>query len=242
MLIRVLLIAFTLLLSSLSYATLKIGTLMFKPPYILSPGTGFDIDLAEQICKRLHEECKFIPMGMNELYTKLQEDKIDLAMGGIPISYPLKIHFIFSLPYMLSKGQFLTLNNNQINSINGLQGKTVGVLRNILNGGVFYGYLLLHYQKLFQIKRYDDIEDLLADLNNKTISAAFLDRSSVNYWSQEGGDQFKPLGAVQTIGDGIAILTLPKNKLLIERINAILQIMEKDNTYSKLYETYFADE
>lgn len=240
--IKALLVVVGLLFTSMSSATITIGTLMFKPPYVLSPGNGFDIDLAEVLCQRLKEQCTFMPMGMNELYKKLQDGKIDLAMGGIPISYTLKINFIFSLPYMLSKGQFLVLTDDPSTSTDELQGKTVGVLRNVLNGGVFYGYLLNHYKKLFQIKLYDDIEDVMSDLNSKTISAAFLDRSSVNYWIQEGGGQFKPLGAVHIIGDGIAILALPKNKKLIERINPVLEGIEKDDTYFKLYNTYFADE
>ncbi len=240
--IKIILIVLSLLLSSISSATITIGTLIFKPPYILSPGNGFDIDLAQLLCKRLQEPCTFIPMGMDELYKKLAKGKVDLAMGGIPISYSLKINFIFSLPYMLSKGQFLVLQNNPSTSVNDLGGQTVGVLRNILNGGVLYGYLLEHYKSLFQIKLYDDIEDVMADLHSKKISAAFLDRSSVNYWIQQGGKQFKSLGPVNTIGNGVAILALPKNKQLIDRIDNIIQDIEKDGTYSQLYNTYFAAE
>lgn len=240
--IKTTLIVLCLLLSSTSYAALTIGTLMFKPPYILSPHNGFDIDLAKLLCERLQEQCRSIPMGMNALYKGLEEGEVDLAMGGIPVSYALKINFIFSLPYMLSQGQFLVLKENPINSVNGLQGQTVGVLRNILNGGVFYNYLLNHYQKRFQITLYEDVEDVLADLNNHSIAAAFLDRSSVNYWIQEGGAQFKPLGRIHTIGNGIAILALPKNKKLVERINVILEDIEKDSTYLKLYRIYFSNE
>lgn len=240
--IKTLLVALGILLSSMSFAAINIGTLMFKPPYIFSPGNGFDIDLANLLCQRLQEQCKFIPMGMEELYKKLENSDVDLAMGGIHISYALKINFIFSLPYMLSKGQFLILKNTPINSIQGLKGQKIGILRNKLSGGIFYEYLQKQYQKLFQIQLYADIEDVMADLNNNTISAAFLDRSSVNYWIQEGGDQFKPLGAVHTIGDGIAILAQPKNKELIARINTILESIEKDGNYFKLYDTYFANE
>lgn len=239
---KILFITISLLLSNLCNATINIGTLMFKPPYIVSPGNGFDIDMARQICKRLQEDCKFIPMSMDALYDKLQNGKIDLAMGGIPISYALKIQFIFSLPYMLSKAQLLILKNNKLNSLDDLKGQTVGVLKNKLNGGVFSDYLFKNYQKLFQIQLYDSVEQIMSDLNNKNIAAAFLDRSSVNYWLIEGGDQFRAFGDVHTIGDGIAIAALPKNKALINRINPVIQDMEKDGSYSKLYNIYFANE
>jgi arginine transport system substrate-binding protein len=239
---KTLLIVLCLLFPILSNATLNIGTLIFKPPYVVSPGNGFDIDLVHVICKKINEECNIIPMGMDALYDKLNEGKIDFAVGGIPISYTLKIKFIFSLPYMLSKGQFLILRNSPINSVKELQGTTVGVLNNKLNGGVFYEFLQKNFQNIFQIQLYNDVEDVLSDLNDKKIAAAFLDRSSVNYWIQEGGGQFRPLGEIHTIGDGIAIVSLPKNKNLIEQINPILQSMEKDGSYSNLYTTYFANE
>ena len=240
--IKTLLLALCFFFSASGYSTINIGTLIFKPPFIYSPGNGFDIDLSHLLCHRLRERCNVMPMGINELYRKLQEGKIDIAIGGIPISYSLKINFIFSLPYMLSKGQFLVLKKSRMDSIEELHGKTVGLLQNPLNGGVFYKYLLEHYSGYFKIKLYNDLEDVLADLNNKTIAAAFLNRSSVNYWMQAGGDQFKSLGPVFTIGDGIAILALPKNKKLIERINEVIDDIEKDNTYIKLYNIYFAKE
>ncbi|STY29187.1 arginine-binding periplasmic protein [Legionella wadsworthii] len=239
--IKTIIFALGLLISSIAHTTINIGTLIFKPPYIFSPGNGFDIALGQLICQQLNEQCNFLPMGMDRLYTQLKAGNVDLAMGGIPISYALNYEFIFSLPYMLSKGQFLILQNSPINSVTQLQGKKIGVLRNLLNGGLFFEYLSDHYPK-FQIKRYDDVEDLLADLHSNAIAAVFLNRSSVNYWTQEGGDQFKPLGTVHTIGDGVAILALPKNKELIDRVNSALKTIQKDSSYIKLYNTYFVNE
>lgn len=240
--IRALLAGLSLLVYSVGYATINIGTLMFKPPYILSPGNGFDVDLAQLICKRLKEQCKFVPMGMSALYQKLQDGKVELAIGGIPISYDLKIDFIFSLPYLLSEKQFLILKESPVNSLNDLKGTTVGLLLNKLNGGVSSEYLVKHYGKLFKIKVYNDIEDIMLDLNEQLISAAFLDYASVNYWIQQGGDQFKSLGPVLRVGNGIAILALPKNQALIDRINGALKDIEKDDSYLKLYKTYFTNE
>lgn len=239
---KILFITISLLLSNLCNATINIGTLMFKPPYIVSPSSGFDIDMARQICRRLQEDCRFIPMDIDALYDKLKNGTIDLAMGGIPISYALNIQFIFSLPYMLSKGQLLILKNSKLSSFSDLKGETIGVLKNRLNGGVLYDYLFKNYQKLFQIQLYDSVEQIMSDLNNKKIAAAFLNRSSVNYWLIEGGAQFRAFGNVHTIGNGVAIVALPKNNALINRINSVIQDMEKDGSYSKLYNIYFANE
>jgi len=238
--LRTLCLTLCIFFSASSYSYINVGTLIFNPPFITSPGFRFDMDLARLLCKRLKEQCHFIPMVKNQLYTALQSGKIDIAIGGISISP--QVNFIFSLPYMITKGQFLVLKDGPIKSIKNLKGGTVGVFRDQLNGGVFYNYLLSRYNGLFQIQQFTDIQDILAALDSKSIQAAFLHRSVVNYWYREGGNQFKPFESSLLIGDGVAIMALPKNKQLIDQINAQLKYIESNTTFLRLYTDYFSDE
>lgn len=230
------------LFSSASYSNIKVGTLFFYPPFVLSLGEGFDIDLTQLLCKGLNEQCDIIPMDFNQLYTALDDGKIDIAIGCISISSAREQHYIFSLPYMLSKRQFMVLKNSTIKSVDNLTGTAVGVIEGDPQGSASYGYLRDTYPGKFKITQFNDIEDLVTALSNNQISAAFLHRSSVVYWVENGGGQFRPMGDVLTLGDGIGIMSVPRNQALIQRINQLLQIMEKDNVYLSLYNTYFADE
>src|SRR3990167_8832986 len=136
---------FSFLLISLAFycsstslvASIKVGTVFFYPPFVLSPGSGFDIDLSKVLCQRLQEQCQFIPMNFNQLFSALNAHQIDIAIGGISISNMQTGNYIFSLPYMLSKGQFLVLKNGPLNSILELEGKIVGVIRGEGTGGLF---------------------------------------------------------------------------------------------------------
>lgn len=220
------------------YANLKVGTLYFDPPFVLSPGEGLDIDLTQLICKKLNQKCDLIPMDFNQFYPALNDGKIDFAIGGIAISSSRAQNYIFSTPYMISEGQFLVLVKSKLTSINDLNGSTVGVIRGDPQGGVTYDYLVNTYSGKFKLKEYDDVEDLVTALNSNEISAAFVHRSSAVYWVQNGGNQFMTLGKPVIIGDGDGIMALPKNAAWIERINQILQGMEKDNTLINLYNTY----
>lgn len=240
--IKILLLALCFVFSTSGYSVIKIGALLFNPPFILSLGDGFDMDLTRLLCKRLNEQCHFIPMSIQQLSNALRNGEIDMAIGGISISPTQKADYIFSLPYMLSKGQFIVLSDSHYYSLNNLQGSTVGVIRDDLNGGVFYNYLQDNYKGLLKIKEYENVPDILTALNSKEISAAFLHRSVINYWTQQDGTNLKPLGPIVLLGDGIAIMALPKNKELINRINILLKQMEQDNTYINLYNTYFANE
>lgn len=241
--VRILLLTLGFFVFTAAYSDIKIGTLSYDPPFVISATEGFDIDLSKLICKYLQEQCHLIQKPNSiQLYQALQAGEIDLAIGGITISEARKSNFVFTLPYMLNKSQFLTLKSNSINSINDLKGTTVGVIRDKLSGGVLYHYLVNHYQGQFKINQYDNVEDLLAALNSKAISAVFLYRSDVNYWNQNGGDLFKSLGHVITLGEGLAIMALPQNKELIKRINMVLLQMESNDIYLAVYKTYFSNE
>ncbi|MDR3443482.1 MAG: transporter substrate-binding domain-containing protein [Legionella sp.] len=237
-----LVLVFCFLFSIAGHSTINIGTLPYDPPYIISPHEGFDIDLSRMLCQRLKEQCNIIPMGAKQIYQELKNGKIDIAIAGITISPELQKEFIFSLPYMFSQGQFLTLKGSSINSINDLNGTTVGVIIDSLSGRVFYNYLIKNHPDQFRIKSYESVENMFAALSNKTIAAVFLYRSDVNYWNHNGGNMFKPLGPVVTLGEGLAIMALPEKQELIEKINGVLDEMEQDDTYLDLYKTYFSNQ
>ncbi|WP_172458244.1 transporter substrate-binding domain-containing protein [Legionella quinlivanii] len=224
-----------------AHAVIKVGTVFFYPPFVLSLNEGFDIELMQSLCQGLKEQCQMIPMDFNKLYTSLDKGQIDLAIGGIAISPLRKNDYIFSLPYMLSKGQFLVLQGSGINSMEDLKGAAVGVIKGDPKGGVFYNYLESNFGDFFQIQTFDDIEDIITALGNKTIKAAFLHHSTAVYWEQNGGNQFQTFGNIIPIGEGYAIMALPANAALIQRINVLLQGMEKDNAYLNLYKTYFGN-
>lgn len=229
--------------STFSYSTIKIGMQEYDPPYVISPHQGFDVDLSHMLCTHLKLECQFIFIkSTNQLYDALKNGQVDLAISGITISAVREKEFIFSLPYMLSEGQFLTLRENNINSVDDLNGTNVGVIRDMLSGGVIYSYVANNFQGKFTIHQYDSIEDMFADLSNKKISAVFLYRSDVNFWNHNSGNIFKPLGPVITLGKGLAIMASAKNSNLIEQINKVLQQMEENNTYLNLYRIYFSNQ
>lgn len=231
------------LITSPCIANLKIGTVLFDPPYVMSINQGFDIDLIHKICERTHNTCQLIPMDFNKLFSTLIEEKIDLAIGGISISENRETNIIYSLPYMVSKGSFLIRQNNPIQSIQDLQGKKVGVIRGQQEDGVFYNFLNDSFPGQFTIEQYNNVEDIINALTNQQIDAAFLHESTALYWVlNSGGDQFKIFGKPSIVGEGVAIMAAKKNQSLINIINQQLKEIEKDGTYIKLYQTYFGNE
>ncbi|WP_133128692.1 transporter substrate-binding domain-containing protein [Legionella nagasakiensis] len=214
---------------------LKIGNIYFNPPFIMSQETGFDIDLMHDICDKMAETCEFYPMTYSALFNALQQEEIDLAIGGFTISPEQESKYIFSLPYKISKGQFLCLQSNPALQINDIQGGKIATL----SGSIYVDFLKKTYGNRFDIIQYDSIMSMISDLSNQQIVAVFLDQPVAIYWDQHDGNAFKQLGASIMIGDGYGIIAIPKNQRLIERINEQLNQMEQDGDYVRLYSTYF---
>lgn len=225
-----------------AYATIKVGTVVFYPPFVLSRSTGFDIEFIQTICQGLQEECVLMPMSFNKLYSALDEGVIDIAIGGITIAPTNSMKYIYSLPYILSKGEFLVLQSNTATSVDNLRGQTVGIMKGSQDGNVFYNFLLINYPDQFKIQTYDDMEDLITALSKGEITAAFAHESTALYWELNGGAQFKILGTPTLVGNGIGIMSVQQNASLINKINEQIKTIEKGSIYMSLYNTYFPNE
>ena len=225
-----------------SYANLKVGTVIFYPPFSMSAGTGFDATLMHTICSRLREKCVSIPMDYYQLFPALEAGKIDIATAGITIPIDPSGNYIYSLPYLVSKGTFLVLKNNNAKSTKDLRGRNVGIMREGIREGAFYEYLFINYPKQFQIMTFNEMEDLIDALKKGRISAAFTHESTSIYWKLIGDGQFKSLGKSVIVGDGIGIMATPKKSALIKKINREILKIEKEKFYLDLYNTYFITE
>lgn len=233
--------------SSLSYADIKVGTVFFSPPFVLSSESGFSIDLINAICLRLKQQCTLYQMPFKSLFSALDSGKIDIAIGGISIPPKEQTDYIYSLPYMLSEGEFFIKKNkgNIYKSIADLKGTTIG----ILNAGkvkadadksFYYNYLTSTYLNQFKIDEYESMESVFAALSNDEIAAGFSNAALANYWIQTNSDQFQILGNPVLLGNGIGVMSVQKNAGLIKQINQQLEAMESDGTFIKIYSVYFS--
>jgi len=223
---------------------LRIGTVPFDPPYIFSLSQGFEIDLMQRICKGLNTTCEFIPMKYNALFIRLNEQKIDLAMDGIDFyinKNPLNGPYIYSLPYLLSKGQLLIRKKNPATKITDLPPQTkIGIIKehSERGSGVFFDFFENKYGTQYKLIQFGDVDKLIAALGSAQIVAAFLDNNEANYWILNGNGIFKALGDPIKVADGIGIAANPENTALIAQVNQQLQLILNSPTYVNLYNTY----
>jgi polar amino acid transport system substrate-binding protein len=115
---------------------LKAGTLVvstdpnYAPQSFLKPdGTfeGFDIDVANEIGKRLGVSVKFVTPGWDTITAGKWSGRWDVSVGSMTITVPRQKVLSFTSPYYFTPAQMAATKKSGITTLDGLAGKTVCV-------------------------------------------------------------------------------------------------------------------
>lgn len=240
-----LLVAFWLALSLTHAQNLTIGTSSDNPPFASLADKennfyGFEIDIMLSICKIIAATCDFKPVMVSQLSDQLIAGKIDLAIASIIIPATAIDGLIFSLPYLPSKAQFIVKIDSNINRLNQLKNKKVGVRRGTLFGGTFFEQIILDmFNSELKVLEYPNMGELMLALEQQDIDAAFSNEAAVKYWFINNKDMFKLVSDPIPIGKGYAIMAKAGQEPLIEQINKAITLMMADGSYMAIYSRYF---
>lgn len=219
--------------------TLTIGALPFNTPFTTQGDSeghfyGFEISMMNEICRRINVQCTYHPKTFRELFKSVFNGDVDIGLGALIITKGRKKKFLFSLPYFLSSGRVIVVNNNKILTVNDLQNKTVGALKDSVYETLLQRKLSLN----ITVRTYPMIPDMLMGLMNGSVDAILIDEKPAEYWAAKGKN-LKLIGQPIPTGSGYAIITNKSNKALIKEINRAIIEMEQDGTYLKLYNDFF---
>ncbi|WP_454782473.1 transporter substrate-binding domain-containing protein [Legionella sp. WA2022007384] len=194
---------------------------------------GFEIDLIKEICQRAELDCHFTSITFNDLFNKVQDGQVDLAVGSIVITTEREKNFLFSLPYLIGGGQYATKASSSVKEINDIHGKIVGVEK----GTVFKAWISSQFGDSAQVQEYNTLNEVLQALNNEEVDVALFDKGVVEFWLANSSGGLRVVGA--PIGAGYGFMANKNHRDLIDTINKYLIELENDGTYLKLYRRYF---
>ncbi len=229
----------TLMSTSLFAEKLIIGTSPFNPPMEIRATannvfTGFEIDLLNEICRRINATCVYEPMTFEDIMKAVATGKADLGIDGFFITQERLASYLFSRPYLQTQAQLLTTVDSNIDNTNVNTGKRIGVEA----GTVFKSILEQKYDNV-KVISYDNQQNMLRDLAEQDIDLVMLDFIGAAYWVHTNPDNFKLIGKAIPFGTGYGIIANLNQGALISRINNALDAMEKDGTYLSIYSRYF---
>lgn len=197
---------------------------------------GFDIDLANALCKQMQAQCTFTNQAFDSLIPSLKFKRFDAVMAGMDITPEREKQVLFTKPYYDNSALFIA-QKGKIADVAALKGKKVGVQ----NGTTHQKYLTDKHPEITTVP-YDSYQNAILDLKNGRVDAVFGDTAVVNEWLKQN-DALAAVGAKVTdkdyFGTGLGIAVRQKNTELQGKFNAALDKIKQDGTYETIYKKWF---
>ena len=152
---------------------------------------GFDIDLANELCKRIKAQCTYVENPLDALIPSLKAKKIDVIMSSLSITEKRQQEIAFTDKLYAADSRLVVAKSSDIQpTLESLKGKRVGVLQ----GTTQETYGNEHWApKGIEIVSYQGQENIYADLTAGRIDAAFQDEvaASEGFLKQPVGKDYK---------------------------------------------------
>lgn len=204
---------------------------------------GFDIDLAKDLCQRLHTQCTFVESPLDGLIPSLKARKIDAIISSLSITEKRQQEIAFTDKFYAADSRLVVKKGSGITpDLSTLKGKRVGVLQ----GTVQETYGNEHWAaKGVEIVSYQGQDNIYADLTAGRIDAAFQDEvaASEGFLKQPVGKDYEFGGPSikdeKLFGVGTGMGVRKEDNALREALNKAFAEMRADGTYDKLAKKYF---
>lgn len=230
----------TLSLSATAAQTLRFATEASYPPFESIDANnkivGFDVDLANALCKQIDATCTFTNQAFDSLIPGLKFRRVDAVMAGMDITPEREKQVLFTKPYYDNSALFVGAKGKYAD-IAALKGKKVG----IQNGTTHQKYITDKHPEITTVP-YDSYQNAKLDLQNGRIDAVFGDTAVVTEWLK-ASPELVAVGDKVTdkdyFGTGLGIALRQGNTELQSKFNAALDKVKQDGTYKAIYDKWF---
>ena len=193
---------------------------------------GFDVDVANAICKEIQATCNFKSQSFDALIPSLKAKRFDAAISAMDITEARAKQVAFSNAYYDSSASYVALKGKADLA----SAKTVGVQ----NGTTFQQYTAAE-TKQYNAKSYASLQDAILDLKNGRIDIIFGDTAVLSDMiSKESEIQFvgEKVTNKKYFGNGLGIAVNKSSKELLESLNKGLETVKANGEYQKIYDKW----
>jgi lysine/arginine/ornithine transport system substrate-binding protein len=202
--------------------------------------TGFDVDLADEICRRIAMHCEWVEMEFSGMIPALQARKIDAIISSMAITEKRMQQIAFSTKLFQFKSRLIAKTGAPLTvSAEGLRGKRIGVQ----SGTQFETYAQKNWQPGgVEVVAYQSQEGVFNDLTAGRLDAALLGSVEADngFLKTSRGKGFGFVGGPLEMGDhGTGIGMRKEDVALKANIDRAITSMRADGTYQKISRKYF---
>jgi ABC-type amino acid transport substrate-binding protein len=193
---------------------------------------GFDIDLANEIAKRLGLTTQFQDTAFDTIFVNLAADQFDAVVSASTITPERQNTVDFSDPYYEAQQALVVLPDSDIKSVDDLAGKTVAA-----QDGTTGEAYANDETDAGSVQQYPQGPDTINALKSGQVDAAILDQPvAQDAVEKQGG--IKIATPIPT-GELYGIAFQKDNDALREAVNKQIKAMEADGTLDKIYQKWF---
>ncbi|WP_339315536.1 amino acid ABC transporter substrate-binding protein [Paenibacillus sp. FSL R10-2734] len=216
---------------------LRIGTEGTYAPFTFHDAsgklTGFDVEIAEEVSKRLGVEPEFFETQWDGIFAGMDAKRFDVIFNQVSINEDRKVKYDFSEPYIVSKAVLIVSeDNNDIKTFADLKGKKAGqsLTSNLSD---------IARENGAEIVATDGFNQAMDLLTSGRIDATVND--GLSYLDLKKQKPDAKIKVVDEIPDGSqsAAVFLKGNDELVKAVSDAIVEMKSDGTYLKISEKYF---
>ena len=220
--------------------TLIVGFDAEFPPYGYKADNGsyvgFDLDLAQEVCKRNNWTFKAQPIDWDAKDSELSSGAIDCIWNGFTIN-GREDDYTWSKPYIDNKQVIVVKSDSGINTLDDLKDKQVETQKDSSALAALEGdnkTIADNFKDLVQIADYNTAFN---DLESGACDAIAMDIGVAKYQVNKHGDAFKILDQ-EISSEQYGVGFKKGNDDLKDKVQATLDEMQKDGTVAKIAENY----
>ena len=229
------------------WTTVRFGVDASYPPFE-SKGSdgklvGFDIDLGNEICKRLAAKCVWVENDFDGMIPALKAKKFDGVLSSMSITPQRAEQIGFSSKLFNTPTRLVAKKGSGIlPTADSLKGKSVGVEQ----GTIQETYAKAYWEpKGTKIVPYQNQDQVYADLLSGRLDATLQDavQADIGFLKTPRGAGFefvgKDLDDPKTLGTGAGVGLRKEDTDLKAKMDKAIADMIKDGTYKKIEQKYF---
>lgn len=198
---------------------------------------GFEVDLANEIGKRLGREVKIENIPFNGLFSAVQSGRIDMAMSSITITQKRLESVSFAQPYYDSDQSLTVMAASGIKGLADMKGKVVGV--DTGSTGDMWATDKTAAQGFADIRRYEGLAPAMLDLAAGRIDGYISDIPALQYYAKDK-PQYLVAERIPT-GEQYSMM-FAKDAALAAEVNEVITQLKTEGVVAELHKKWFGAE
>lgn len=238
MVLRIYAVLSVLLLAALSCGgmeTVRLGTEGAYPPFAYLNDDrnleGFEIDLGEEMCRRVQLKCQWVVNDWDSIIPNLQDEKYDAIMAAMSITEERDKLVDFTQPYYPPEAsRFAALAGADESVTRG----RVAVQEATVQADYLDG-------RVAQLKEYQLAEETIDAVLQGQADSVFAGASYLREILPESEGRLAYMGPQVVLEKGTGIAVREGDEALLEKLDHAISMMKEDGSLNELIAKWFGD-